>query len=224
MKVNKTDSQRIFERARKSLWFWGLQWQQFSKEHRRLGSATNFTRPCTTRHTSTCTYTDVSCWDGLSDQIWFECILFISLNRTFADRGHMVHCTRYAKECTGLQNKTQVTRKVWFFFVYISQWSFVTFSCSPVCWILYHVTSCWKSPTVDLSVLLHNSKFILLQQKSLLHSFRARNISQKRRTTNCFLFWQVFCETCSQLLIFARFFAFLNKMSGNFVFVKSALH
>ena len=32
-----------------------------------------------------------------------------------------------AKECSRLQNKTQLTRKVWFFFVYISQWSLITF-------------------------------------------------------------------------------------------------
>ena len=32
-----------------------------------------------------------------------------------------------AKKCVRLQNKTQLTRKVCFFFVYISRWSLVTF-------------------------------------------------------------------------------------------------
>ena len=40
----------------------------------------------------------------------------------------------------------QLTRKVWFFFLYISHWSLVTFFCSPICWILYHVTSSCKGP------------------------------------------------------------------------------
>ena len=44
---------------------------------------------------------------------------------------------RRAKECAILRNKTQLTRKAWFFFVYISQWSLVTFFCSPIFWILY---------------------------------------------------------------------------------------
>ena len=58
----------------------------------------------------------------------------------------MVQNPKYwrAKECARLQNKTQLTRKVWFFFVYISQWSLVTFLCSPVFWILNHVNSSCK--------------------------------------------------------------------------------
>ena len=44
------------------------------------------------------------------------------------------------------QNKTQINRKVCFFFVYISQWSLVTFFCSPIFWIMFHVTSSCKRP------------------------------------------------------------------------------
>ena len=58
-----------------------------------------------------------------------------------------------AIECARLQNKTQLTRKVWFFFDYISQWSLVTFFCSPICWILYYVTSsCKRSIVKDWQV------------------------------------------------------------------------
>ena len=64
----------------------------------------------------------------------------------------MVQNPKYwrAKECARLQNKTLLTRKVWFFFVYISHWSLVTFFCSPIFWILrgilYDVTSSCKGP------------------------------------------------------------------------------
>ena len=44
---------------------------------------------------------------------------------------------RNANECVRLQNNTQITGKVLFYFVYISQSSLVTFFCSPVCSILY---------------------------------------------------------------------------------------
>ena len=70
-------------------------------------------------------------------------------NRPFAAGGHMVQIPKYwrAKECARLQKKTQwLTRNAWFFFVYISQWSLVTFFCSPIFWILYHVTSSCKGP------------------------------------------------------------------------------
>ena len=77
-----------------------------------------------------------------------EIRLYHNTNRPFAAGGHMVQNPNYwrAKECARLQNKTQLTRKVWFFFVYISQWSLVTFFCSPIFWILYHVTSSCKGP------------------------------------------------------------------------------
>ena len=53
---------------------------------------------------------------------------------------------RRTKECTRFQNKTQLTRKLCFIFVYISQRSLVTFFCSPIFWILYHVSSSCKGP------------------------------------------------------------------------------
>ena len=68
-------------------------------------------------------------------------------NRLFAAGGHMVQNPTYwrAKECARLQNKTQLTRKVWFFVVYISQWSLVTFFCSTI--YFYRVTgSSCKGP------------------------------------------------------------------------------
>ena len=48
---------------------------------------------------------------------------FNIFNRPFAAGGHMVQNQKYwrAKECAILENKTQLIRKVWFFFVYISQ-------------------------------------------------------------------------------------------------------
>ena len=49
----------------------------------------------------------------------------------------MVQNPKYwrAKECARLQNKTQLTKKVLFYLVHISQWSLVTFFCSPIFWI-----------------------------------------------------------------------------------------
>ena len=77
----------------------------------------------------------------------YTCEIF---NSPFVAGGHMVQNPKYwrAKECARLQNKTQLTRKVWFFFVYISKWSLVTFFCSPIFWVLYHVTSSCKEPIV----------------------------------------------------------------------------
>ena len=59
--------------------------------------------------------------------------------------------TRYKIRHTGTWENvrdynTQVTRKMLFFFVYISQWRLVTSFCSPVCWILYYVTCSCKRP------------------------------------------------------------------------------
>ena len=73
--------------------------------------------------------------------------------RPFAAGGHMVQNPKYwrAKECARLQNKTRLTRKVGFFFVSISQWSLVPFFCSPIFWILYHVTSSCKGPVCTQS-------------------------------------------------------------------------
>ena len=67
-------------------------------------------------------------------------------DRPFAARGHMVQNPKYwrAKEFARLQNKTQLTRIVYYFFVYISQWSLVTLFGSAIFWILYHVTSSCK--------------------------------------------------------------------------------
>ena len=66
----------------------------------------------------------------------------------------MVQNPKYwrAKECVRLQNKTQSTRKVWYFFVYISQCSLVTFFLLSNILDLYYVTSSCKGSTKCLSL------------------------------------------------------------------------
>ena len=78
-------------------------------------------------------------------------IISIEHNRSFTAGGHMVQNPKYwrAKECARLQNKTHLIRKLRHFFVFISQWSLVTFFCSPIIWILYHVTSSCKGPILQ---------------------------------------------------------------------------
>ena len=97
-----------------------------------------------------------------------------SNNRPFAAGGYMVQNPKYwrAKECARLHTKTQLTRKVGFFFVYISQWCFVTFFCSPTFWILYHMTSSCKWPIDRHSA----PRTLLFHQRNFLSDMMAENV------------------------------------------------
>ena len=91
--------------------------------------------------------------------------IILFTNRPFAAEGHMIQNPKYwrAKECVRLPYKTQLTRKVWVFCVCISQWSLVAFFCSPIFWILHHVTSSCKWPLIVKESVV-NIFFSLFQQ------------------------------------------------------------